>query len=147
VLPSVPAIVTCVALVAVTVNVDEPPVTIEVGLAAMLTVGAGATVTVVPAVAFPPAPVAVAVYVVVTVGLTAWVPPAACRVYVLPSVPVTVTAVAFVAATVNVDELPEAIEVGLAEMLTVGATGGPDGVTVTVAVAVVFPPAPVAVAV
>jgi hypothetical protein len=53
--------VTWVALVAVTVKVDELPVTIEVGLAVMLTVGAGATVTVVPAEAFPPAPVAVAV--------------------------------------------------------------------------------------
>jgi hypothetical protein len=53
------------------------------------------------------------------------------------------------AATVKVDEFPETIEVGLAVMLTVGAAGGPGGVTVTVAVAVaeVFPPAPVAVAV
>jgi hypothetical protein len=66
---------------------------------------------------------------------------------VLPSVPVTVTPVALVAATVNVDELPAAIEVGLAVMLTVGAAGGPAGVTVTVAVAVILPPAPVAVAV
>jgi hypothetical protein len=68
---------------------------------------------------------------------------------VLPSVPVTVTPVALAAATVKVDEFPETIEVGLAVMLTVGAAGGPGGVTVTVAVAVaeVFPPAPVAVAV
>jgi hypothetical protein len=35
-------------------------------------------------------------------------------------VPVTVTAVAFVAATVNMDELPEVIEAGLAAMFTVG---------------------------
>ena len=48
-------------MVAVTVKVDELPVTIEVGLAVMETVGNGATVTVVPAEAFPPAPVAVAV--------------------------------------------------------------------------------------
>jgi hypothetical protein len=66
---------------------------------------------------------------------------------VLPSVPVTVTPVALVAATVKVDELPETIEAGPAAMVTVGAGGGPAGVTVTVAVAVVFPPAPVAVAV
>jgi hypothetical protein len=66
---------------------------------------------------------------------------------VLPSVPVTVTPVALAAATVKVDEFPETIEVGLAVMLTVGAAGGPGGVTVTVAVAEVFPPAPVAVAV
>ncbi len=38
----------------------------------------------------------------------------------LPSVPVTVTAVALAAVTVKVDELPAAIEVGLAVMLTVG---------------------------
>jgi hypothetical protein len=35
-------------------------------------------------------------------------------------VPVTVTAVAFVAATVNMDELPDVIEAGLAAMFTVG---------------------------
>jgi hypothetical protein len=40
-----PVIVTWVALVAVTVNVDEPPEVIEVGLAVMLTVGAGGGAT------------------------------------------------------------------------------------------------------
>ncbi len=54
----------------------------------------------------------------------------------------TVTPVALVAVTVNVDELPEAIEVGFAVMVTVAAW-----FTVTVAVAVVLPPVPVAVAV
>jgi hypothetical protein len=83
---------------------------------------------------------------VVTVGLTACIPPVGCSVYVLPSVPVTVTPVALVAATVKVDEFPATIEVGLAVMPTVGA-GGVTGATVTVAVAVIFPPAPVAVAV
>jgi hypothetical protein len=53
-------------LAAVTVNVEEPPAVIDVGLAAMATVGipagaAGVTVTVATADAFPPAPVAVAV--------------------------------------------------------------------------------------
>jgi hypothetical protein len=73
--------------------VDEPPETIEAGFAVMLTVGAGfgVTVRVVVAVTFPPAPVAVAVYVVVAAGLTACIPPVGCRVYVLPSVPVSVT--------------------------------------------------------
>jgi hypothetical protein len=80
--------------------------------------------------------------VVVTVGLTACVPPFGCRVYELPSVPVTITWVALLAVTVKVDELPELIEGGLAVMVTVG-----DAATVTVVVAVVFPPAPVAVAV
>jgi hypothetical protein len=53
--------VTVVALLAVTVSVDELPEVIEVGLAAMVTVGAPATVTVAAAVVFPPVPVAVAV--------------------------------------------------------------------------------------
>jgi hypothetical protein len=54
--------------------------------------------------------------------------------------------VAFVATTVNVDEFPETIEVGFATMVTVG-TGFVIAVTVTVAGAETFPPAPVAVAV
>jgi hypothetical protein len=40
---------------------------------------------------------------------------------VLPSLPVTVTWVAFAAVTVKVDEPPGAIEAGLAAMATVGA--------------------------
>jgi hypothetical protein len=66
--------VTVLALVAATVNVDDPPGAIELGLAVIVTVGDGLTapptVTVVVAEVFPPAPVAVAVYVVVAVGLT-----------------------------------------------------------------------------
>jgi hypothetical protein len=54
-----------VAFVAVTVSVDELPAVIDVGLAAMVTVGAGGadatTVTDVAEDAFPPVPVAVAV--------------------------------------------------------------------------------------
>jgi hypothetical protein len=57
-----------------------------------------------------------------------------------------VTVVAFVAATVNVDEPPAAIDVGLAVMVTVGAAAAPT-VTVAVAVADVLPDAPFAVAV
>ena len=64
-LPSLPVIVTDVALVAVTVSVEELPEEIEVGLATILTVGAGLvdalTVTVAAEVTAPPAPVAVAV--------------------------------------------------------------------------------------
>jgi hypothetical protein len=59
-------------------------------------------------------------------------------------VPVTVTPVALVATTVKVEELPVVIEVGFATMLTVGAAGW---VTVTVTLAEVLPPGPVAVAV
>jgi hypothetical protein len=53
--------VTEVALVAVTVNTDVAPEVMEVGLAAMVTVGTGGavTVTVAVAVAVPPGPVAV----------------------------------------------------------------------------------------
>lgn len=93
VLPSFPVNVTCVAFTAATVKVDELPEVIEVGFAVMLTVGPELviTVTVVADDVLPPAPLAVAVNVVVTVGLTACVPPLGCSVYVLLSLPVTVT--------------------------------------------------------
>lgn len=134
------------AFTAFTVNVDELPDMIDAGLAMIVTVGAGFAVTVIVAVAdaFPPGPFAAAVYVVVAVGFTAWVPPLACSVYELPSVPVNVTCVAFDAATVRIDELPEVIEAGLAVMLTVGAWFAADD-TVTVVVADVLPPLPLAV--
>jgi hypothetical protein len=64
----------------------------------------------------------------------------------LPSEPMTVTVVAFVADTVRVDEPPAAIEMGFAAIVTVG-TGGGVATTLTVAVAVTLPPALVAVAV
>ena len=133
------------AWVAVTVSVVELPAVIVGELAVKVTTGkaAGVTVTVVVAEIFPPAPVAVVVYVVVAVGLTDCAPPFDDRVYELPSVPVIVTAVALVAITVRVEELPEVIDVGLAAILTVGA----GLVTVTVALAEIFPPVPVAVAV
>ena len=64
----------------------------------------------------------------------------------LPSVPVTVTDVAFVALTVRVDELPDVIDVGLALIATDGS-GDDAGTTVTVAIAVAVSPDPLAVAV
>jgi len=125
-LPSDPVTVTAVAFVAATVNVEEAPAAIEVGLAVMVTVGAvdePPTVTVAVAVAgvLPDAPFAVAVYVVVLAGVTLSVPPVAAIVLLEPSDPVTVTLVAFVAVTVNVEEAPAAIDVGLAMIVTVGA--------------------------
>jgi hypothetical protein len=60
---------------------------------------------------------------VVAVGLTACVPPLGCSAYVLPSLPVTVTCVAFAAVTVRVEGPPEVTEVGLAVMAVVGAVG------------------------
>ena len=134
------------AFTAVTVKVDELPDVIEAGSAVMVTVGAGIAVTdtIAMAEAWPPAPFATAVYVVVAAGLTACVPPIACRGYVLPSLPVTVTWVEFVAVTVKIAELPEVIDIGFAAMVTAGAGLA---MTVTTAVAVAVPPAPVAVAV
>jgi hypothetical protein len=129
-LPSVPVTVTPVAFVAVMVKVDEVvelPVKSVGGFAPIVTVGAGdaLTVTVEVAVVDPPVPVAVAVYVVVALGLTFCVPPVAGKVYELPSVPVTVIPVAFVAVTVSIDELPAEIEVGFALMPTVGTIFAP----------------------
>ena len=66
------------------------------------------------AVALPPLPLAVAVYVVVAAGLTACAPPAPLRLYVVPSEPLIVTCVAFAVVIVRVDELPAAIDAGLA---------------------------------
>jgi hypothetical protein len=64
-LPSEPVIFTVAALVAVTVKVEELPALMDVGLAAMFTVGGGVvtalTVTVAVAVALLVVPVAVAV--------------------------------------------------------------------------------------
>ena len=54
-------------------------------------------------------------------GVTLSVPPVAAIVLLEPSDPVTVTLVAFVAVTVNVEEAPAAIDVGLAVIVTVGA--------------------------
>jgi len=59
-------------------------------------------------------------------------------------VPVTTTAVAFVADTVSTEEAPAVIEPGVAVIVTVAAG---TGTTVTVAVAVIFPVELVAVAV
>jgi len=78
--------------------------------------------------------------------VTDCVPPDAWRGYEVPSDPVTVTCVAFVAVTVKMEALPEAMDVGFATMVTVAA-GVETAVTVTVAVAEAFPPAPVAAAV
>ena len=57
----------------------------------------------------------------VVVGFTVSVPPVAVRVWVLPS-PVMVTVVAFVAATVKVEDCPAVMEVGLAVIVTVGVS-------------------------
>jgi hypothetical protein len=48
------------------------------------------------------------------------------RVKLLPSVPVTITAVAFVVATVRVEAAPAAMEAGVAVMEIVGLAAGPE---------------------
>ncbi len=54
----------------------------------------------------------------------------------VPSLPEMLTAVALVALTVKVEELPDKMEAGLAAMVTVGARD----VTVTVVAFVTVPP-------
>jgi hypothetical protein len=65
--------------------------------------------------------------VVVEVGLTATVPPAAAIVRLLPLVPVIVIPVALWAVTVKTEELPLAIDVGLALIVMVGAVAAKAG--------------------
>jgi hypothetical protein len=124
VVPSEPVNVTCVAFAAVTVRIAEAPAVIDAGFAVIETVAVPEpfedTVTLAVAVADPPGPVAVTVYVVVAVGATLCVPPVSGSVYELPSDPLIVTFVAFAAVTDKVDDAPAAIDVGLAETLTVG---------------------------
>lgn len=62
----------------------------------------------------------------------------------MPSLPLTVTCVAFAADTVRIEEPVAVMETGFA--LTVTAGGGFE-VTVTVTAAAVFPPDPLAIAV
>jgi len=59
---------------------------------------------------------------VVEVGATDVVPPPAAIVRLLPLVPVIVIAVALLAVTVKTEELPLVIDVGLALIVTVGAS-------------------------
>ena len=56
----------------------------------------------------------------VAVGVTVWVPPVGVSAYFEPSLPVTTTLVALVAATVRVEELPDVTVCGFALIVTVG---------------------------
>lgn len=83
-------------------------------------------------------------------GLTACVPPVAPSVNLLPSEPVSESAVAFVAVTVKIEELPAVTDAGAAAIVTVGALDPdpvPEDETVTVDAAVTDPPGPLALAV
>lgn len=127
-----------VALVLDQVSVELAPVAIEVGLAAIVTVGFGAaaTVTVADAFALPPVPVQVRVYVLFPVGATEADPLTSS---VPLQAPLAVQAVAFVLDQVNSEVLPLVTDVGLAAIVTVGFGGA---VTVTAAEAFVVPPVP-----
>jgi hypothetical protein len=84
--------------------------------------------------------------VVLEVGLTDTTPPVVDSVCLLPLVPSSVTEVALVACTVNTEEAPGLIDVGLAVMVTLGAEPVLD-VTVIFTLVEAVPPEPVAVAV
>lgn len=117
-------------------SVEDWPAVIEAGLAASETVGAGGadTVTVVLVLALPPGPVQVIVYIVVCWGDTRADPEIPTGVKLVPE-----QEVILVELQVSVLLPPEAIEVGLALKVTVGAPGV---FTVTVVVALALPPAP-----
>jgi hypothetical protein len=127
-----------VAFVELHVSVDMPPLATEVGFAANVTVGAGATLTVAVAVLLePPGPLQVNEYEVAAAsGPVLWLPLAA----LLPfQPPEAVHEVALVEFHVSVEAPPPATEAGFAVNVTVGT-----GVTVTFTVATVLvPPAPV----
>jgi hypothetical protein len=114
------------------------PDTILVGEAVSVATGTGCvTVTTAEAVAVPPfVPGQVTVYVTVAVGCTATDPPLVGL--TVPTLLLMEQLDAFVEDHVRFDALPETILVGFALNAAVGA-----GVTVTVAVAVFDPPAPV----
>jgi len=131
-----------VALVEDQVKVELPPLATLVGLALIVTVGAGAeTVTVADWAAEPPAPVQVSVYVVVAVSAAVLCEPLVASLPVQP--PEAVQDVALVEDHVKVEEAPLATVLGLAVRVTAGVAV----VTDIVADCTALPPAPVQVSV
>jgi len=131
-----------VALVEDQVSVELPPVATLVGLALIVTVGAGVvTVTVADCAALPPVPVQVSVYLVVAVsGAVVWEPLTASAPLQPPE---AVHEVALVDDHVKVEVAPLATVLGFELIVTVGA----GVVIVTVADCAALPPAPVQVSV
>lgn len=127
-----------VALVAVQVSVELPPLATELGLAAKVTVGVGeVTETVADCEALPPLPVQERPYVALAVSV-----PVVCDPFsaLLPDqAPEAVQEVALVDDQLNAEALPRATVLGLAVKVTVGA----GAVTETVADCVALPEAPV----
>jgi hypothetical protein len=119
-----------VALADDQVNMELPPLVTVLGLALMVTVGAGeVTVTVADCAALPPVPVQVSVYVAFAVSAPVESEP---LVPLAPDqAPAAVQEVALVVDQFKVEPLPLTMELGVAEMLTVGAGAG--WVTETVA--------------
>jgi hypothetical protein len=130
-----------VALAEDQVSVEDPPLAIDVGLAANDTVGTGAggapTVTVVEVLAVPPSPVHASPNVAVLVsGTLDWLP----EVVLVPvHAPEATQEVALAEDQVRVEDAPLVTDVGFAVSDTVGA----GGMTVTVADALPVPPGPV----
>jgi hypothetical protein len=130
-----PDAVQLVALVELHVNVDEPPDAMLVGDAVNVTVGAPAIATAAVCDAEPPVPEQLSVYVPLVVrALVLCVPDVALVPLQLPD---AVQLVAFVELHVNVDDPPDAMLVGDAVSVTVGAAA-----IVTVAVCDAEPPVP-----
>jgi hypothetical protein len=129
-----------VAFVADQLKVELLPLTMELGLAARLTVGAGAaevTETVAAWAALPPAPVHVREYV--ALALRAPVDCEPLEAFVPDQAPEAVQAVALLADQLRTALPPLAIVLGLADKATVGA----GAVTDTVFDCVALPPVPV----
>jgi len=120
-----PEAVQDVALVELQESVEELAEIIELGLAAIVTVGSAeeaVTVTVADWLVEPPAPVQVSEYVAVVVRLPVLCEPeVAC---VPDQAPEAVHEVALVEVQLRVEVPPEIIEIGLADIVTVGAGVG-----------------------
>jgi hypothetical protein len=130
-----PDAVQLVAFVELQVNVDEPPDAMLLGDAVSVTVGACAIVTVAVCDAEPPVPEQLSVYVPLADRAPVLCVPDVALVPV--QLPDAVQLVAFVELQVNVDEPPDAMLLGDALSVTVGACA-----IVTVAVCDAEPPVP-----
>jgi len=119
-----PEAVQLVALVELQLRVEEPPLTTEVGLAVIVTVGGAGgvpTETVTVWLALPPAPEQANVKLVVALSAPVdWLPLVA---FVPPQPPEAVQPVALAELQVSVEADPLTMVVGLAESVTVGKTG------------------------
>jgi hypothetical protein len=125
-----------VAFAALQLSVEAPPEGTAAGSAVKAIEGAGSTVTVAVCAALPPVPEQVSVKLVDEVRAPVdWLPLVA---FVPDQPPDAAQLVAFALLQLSVEEPPTAMLVGLAPNVTVGG-----GTTVTVALWLAVPPAPV----